>query len=490
MNIESKFVPLFSLFTVCVAGNINYAKSQTPNVVIIFTDDLGYADVGCFGAKGFQTPNLDSFAAEGVRFTDFTVASSVSTPSRAALLTGCYPKRVGVTTVFFPEGPANTKDKANLGLNPKEETIAEMLKEKGYATACVGKWHLGHMAEFMPMKQGFDYFYGLPYSNDMRPENKPEYPPLTLMEDEKIIADVGADQSMLTRNYTEKSIDFIRKNKNKPFFLYLAHSMPHVPLFASEKFKGSSPSGLYGDVIQEIDWSVGQVLQALREEGLDDNTLVIFTSDNGPWLLRQDEAGSALPLRDGKMSVFEGGYRVPCIIRYPPLLPKGRTSGAMISSIDILPTIAELTNAELPDLKIDGKSLVPLFKDKELDYIVHDTLYYFLWDKLMAVRTGDWKLILPHEGTNLIQDENGRAVCNQVKVPLSLFNLKNDISERNNLIDKDTIIAKQLYQKAIVFDKILNTEIRPCGHAAESDETSIHQRTQEVMNKNMDVYLR
>lgn len=459
-----KFVFLIGFFFQASFSFCYNELMKSPNIVIIFSDDQGYSDLGCYGAKGFETPHIDMLAKQGIRFTDFTVASSVCTPSRAALLTGCYPTRIGITTVFFPDGPAKTKGKSALGLNPDEETIAEMLKKKGYSTACIGKWHLGHKLDFLPMNQGFDYFYGLPYSNDMRPQNKPEYPPLPLMENYKVLAHVGEDQSMLTKNYTQKSVEFIKNNKDKPFFLYLAHTMPHIPIFASKDFIGSSKVGLYGDVIQEIDWSVGQVMQTIKEEGLEKNTLVIFTSDNGPWLLRyKDGAGSALPLRDGKMSSFEGGYRVPCIMKYPPLLAKGNTCDIMISAIDILPTLAELTGAELPKKKIDGKSLVPIFRDKMLNTEIHDTLYYFLWNEIRAVRTGKWKLILPHKGTNLIQDKDGLPIDNLGEVPLSLFNLDNDIGEKKNLFNDEELITNHLLQQAHKFDSILKTEIRPCG---------------------------
>jgi len=283
------------------------SSGRKPNFVIIFTDDQGYADVGCFGAKGFATPNLDRMAAEGTKFTDFYSAAPVCSPARAALLTGCYPRRVSIPRVLFPRD--------NIGLNPEEITIAELLKKRGYATACIGKWHLGHLPQFLPTSQGFDYYFGLPYSNDMSP--------LPLIEGNQAI-EHDPDQNTLTQRYTEKAVDFITKNKDRPFFLYLPHTMPHVPLGVSENFKGKSARGLYGDVIMEIDWSVGKILQTLKKLNLDEQTLVIFTSDNGPWLSKGKHGGKADPLRDGKFSTYEGGMRMPCIMRWPGKIPPAK----------------------------------------------------------------------------------------------------------------------------------------------------------------------
>ncbi|MGC9034989.1 MAG: sulfatase family protein, partial [Verrucomicrobiia bacterium] len=292
---------LYVLFTVSV--NL-IAAEKPPNIIIIFADDLGYADVVCYGAKGLKTPNIDRLAKEGIRFTDFYVAQPVCSASRAALLTGCYPNRIGISGALSPS--------SKIGINQNEITLAELLKQKGYATAIIGKWHLGHHSQFLPTRHGFDEYFGLPYSNDMwplHPEAKPgTYPPLPLYENETIInPNVSPrDQEQLTTQYTERAVRFIEKNKNRPFFLYLAHSMPHVPLYVSDKFKGKSKIGLYGDVIMEIDWSVGQILEAIKRNNLDDNTLIIFTSDNGPWLSYGNHAGKAAPLREGKGTVFEG----------------------------------------------------------------------------------------------------------------------------------------------------------------------------------------
>ncbi|HOV32527.1 MAG TPA: sulfatase [Candidatus Hydrogenedens sp.] len=284
----------------------NTSKQKYPqNFVLILIDDMGYGDLSCYGNSQYTTPNLDQMAKEGIRFTDFYACAPMCTPTRASVLTGCYPLRVGLPRVLA--------NKSMEGINPQEITLAEMLKQKDYRTACFGKWHLGHLPPFLPTHHGFDEFYGLPYSNDMGPdEDAPNAPPLPLIEGDKVI-ETNPDQSKLTTAYTERAIDFIKRNKGNPFFLYLPHSMVHVPIHVSERFKNKSGAGLYGDVVQEIDWSVGEILKSLRDTGLDENTLVIFTSDNGPWLLYGNHGGSAGKLRCGKNTTFEGGMRVPCI---------------------------------------------------------------------------------------------------------------------------------------------------------------------------------
>ena len=344
----------FFLFFVLNACNPPQNKNpEQPNVIIIFTDDQGYQDVGCFGSPDIETPHLDQMAREGLKLTDFYAAQAVCSASRAALLTGCYPNRLGIHGAFMP----NSKK----GLNLSEVTIAEMLKAIGYKTAIYGKWHLGDHPDFLPDKQGFDDYYGIPYSNDMWPYHPQQGPifdfgPLPLYNNSTII-DTLEDQSSLTTEITERSVGFIEQNKENPFFLYIAHPQPHVPLFVSEKFKGKSKRGLYGDVIMEIDWSVGQVLQALDTHELEENTLVIFTSDNGPWLSYGDHSGSALPLREGKGTALEGGQREPCIIQYPGKLEAGKEIDIPMMTIDLLPTIAEITGAALPENNIDGKSV-------------------------------------------------------------------------------------------------------------------------------------
>lgn len=381
--------------------------ARLPNFVIIFTDDQGYADVGCFGAKGFATPNLDRMAKEGRRFTNFHVAQPVCSASRAALLSGCYPNRIGIHGALGP--------KSKHGIHEDEVSIAELLKQRGYATGMAGKWHLGDAPQFLPTRHGFDEYLGLPYSNDMWPYH-PEakagtYPPLPLIEGDKAInANVThEDQCQLTTQYTERAVKFIEKNKDRPFFFYLAHSMPHVPLHVSGKFKGKSQQGLYGDVIMEIDWSVGEVLAALRNHGLDDNTFVIFTSDNGPWLSYGNHAGSADPLREGKGTCWEGGTRVPCIMRWPGRIPADSVCKDPLMTIDIFPTIAKLIGAELPKHRIDGLDVWPLIAGEPGARNPH-TAYFFYYEQsqLQAVWDGRWKLQFPHTYRTLGGKPGGR----------------------------------------------------------------------------------
>jgi arylsulfatase A-like enzyme len=409
------------------AGQVNKTDSaDRPNFIVIFTDDQGYQDVGCFGSPSIETPNLDRMADEGAKFTDFYVAASVCSPSRAALLTGCYPPRVGVTRVLFPRD--------NIGLNPDEITIADVLKTQGYATACVGKWHLGHLRPFLPTRQGFDYYFGLPYSNDMWPPQSGKYPALPLIEGESPV-ELNPDQRLLTKRYTAKSIEFIRRNRRRPFFLYLAHTMPHVPLFVSDAFAGKSKRGLYGDVIMEIDWSVGQILKALKSLGLDERTLVVFTSDNGPWLSKNDRGGSALPLRDGKFSTYEGGMRVPCIMRWPGKIEAGGVCSEIASTIDLLPTFAELCGAELAaDHIIDGKDISVLMT-RPGARTPHEAFYYYGGERLGAVRSGDWKLVLERKKK-------------KETVPAGLYNLEDDISEQHDVSTEHPDVVARLSKLA------------------------------------------
>ncbi len=381
------------------------AQKQTPNIVLIFMDDMGYSDLSCFGASQYRTPNLDRMAAEGMRFTQFYSAQAVSSASRAGLMTGCYPNRVGIRGALSPASPE--------GLNPDEETIPELLKQKNYKSAAIGKWHLGHHIQFLPLQQGFDQYFGLPYSNDMWPvfydgsRNIPEkyrqklnYPELPLIEGNKAIRQIKTldEQAQLTTMYTEKAVDFINKNKSRPFFLYLAHSMPHVPLAVSDKFKGKSEQGLYGDVMMEIDWSVGEVIKALEKNGLTKNTLVIFTSDNGPWLNYGNHAGTTGGLREGKGSSYEGGQKVPCIMKWPGHIPAGIVCNKLASTIDILPTLAAITCSNLPKKKIDGVNILPLMLGNFEATPRNEFLYYYRDNQLEAVRKGQWKLVFDHHG--------------------------------------------------------------------------------------------
>lgn len=409
-------------------------NDQKPNVIIIFTDDQGYQDLGCFGSPDIQTPYLDKMAKEGIKLTDFYAAQAVCSASRAALLTGCYPNRVGIHGAFMPD--------SKKGLNPSETTMAEMLKGNGYATGMFGKWHLGDHPDFMPNNQGFDAYFGIPYSGDMWPLHPEQgtvfnFGPLPLFDNETII-DTLTDQSSLTTQITERSIDFIKKNKDKPFFLYIAHPQPHVPLYVSDKFKGKSPRGLYGDVIMEIDWSVGQVLEALKRYELDDNTLVIFTSDNGPWLNYGEHSGSALPLREGKGTALEGGQREPCVVLFPGKIKPGRTLNTPMMTIDLLPTIAEVTGSELPDNKIDGKSIWNIWTG-ETDESPHEAYYfYYKVNELHGVRYGKWKLYFPHSYRSLNGREGGKGGLpvkydNNTIDQIELYDLSNDISESEDV---------------------------------------------------------
>ncbi|NLE38316.1 MAG: sulfatase [Pirellulaceae bacterium] len=417
-----------------------------PNVVIIFTDDQGYEDVGCFGSPDIKTPHLDRMAAEGMRFTDFHVAAPMCSASRIALLTGCYPQRVGIRGVLFPE--------ANIGINASELTLAEIFKQRGYATAAVGKWHIGSRPEFLPTRHGFDEYFGLPYSNDMEPRNtyraKP-YPPLPLLQGEKPI-EHNPDQSQLTTRYTEYAVDFIERNKDRPFFLYLPHSMPHVPLYVSDKHKDTSPRGLYGDVIQEIDWSVGQILDALKRLNLDEKTLVVFTSDNGPWLIYgREHGGSAGPLREGKGTAFEGGFRVPCIMRWPGTIPAGATCNEMAATIDLLPTLAKRIGVELPaDRIIDGRDIGPLLTGQNGDGLPHKDYAYYVVNRLDAVRSGPWKLHFPHpyQHVTVPGKDARRGTAEQRRIGLSLFNLEDEVGETTNVADQHPEVVERLKKLA------------------------------------------
>lgn len=428
--------------TGCMEAVRKRNENPAPNFVIIFTDDQGYADVGCFGAERLETPNLDRMAAEGVRFTDFYVAAASCTPSRAALMTGCYPQRVGLPHVLGPN--------AKIGINSEERTIAEILKPLGYATACYGKWHLGHHPQFLPMRHGFDDYFGLPYSNDMwphHPERPGGYPDLPLIEGEKII-EYNPDQTQLTTWYTERAVKFIEANKDRPFFVYLPHSMVHVPLFVSNKFKGKSKKGLFGDVVMEIDWSVGQILSTLKRLHIDRQTLVIFSSDNGPWLSYGDHAGSARPLREGKGTTFDGGQREPTIMRWPCKIPAGLVCKEAASTMDILPTLARLAGVELPERTIDGKDIWPLISGQTGARSPHEAFFYYNGWALEAVRSGKWKLHLPHGYRTLAGRPGGSGGIpvkyERGKIGMALFDLENDISEQNDVSAEHPDAVKRL----------------------------------------------
>ena len=411
-------------------------QPQLPNIIIFFTDDQGYADVGCFGAEGFETPHVDKLASEGVRFTDFYVPATVCTPSRAGLLTGKYPKRVGLhEAVLFPY--------SENGLSPEEYTMAEMLHDRGYTTACIGKWHLGHTDKFMPNNQGFDYFFGVPYSNDMDnyyyKRQDFQSPPLPLYRNRELIEE-GPDQSYLTKRYTEEAIRQIKGHKDQPFFIYLAHNMPHLPLHASPAFLGKSEKGLYGDVIMELDWSVGEIVKTLKEEGIYDNTLFIFTSDNGP------RVGSAKPLRGLKAETWEGGQRVPCIMAWPDVLPAGKTCMELVSTLDLYPTFAKITGTEIPDdLTLDGIDIGELLQNPESTRLQERPFYFYARNgEAEAVRLGKWKL---HIKKSIGWDAGEKGVF-----PVSLYNLHEDIEEQKNVADQYPNVVKKLANLINEFD--------------------------------------
>ncbi len=444
---------LFSLFSLFFLSSAALADTGKPNVVVIFMDDMGYADVGCFGAQGYETPNIDRLAKEGRKLTNFHVAQAVCSASRTALLTGCYPNRIGIHGALGPQ--------SKHGIHADEMTLAEVVKQKGYATAAVGKWHLGHLPPFLPTKHGFDEYYGLPYSNDMwpyHPEAKKAFPALPMVENDQIVdADVTAeDQTHLTTDYTQKAVSFIERSKDKPFLLYLAHSMVHVPLFVSDKFKGKSGKGLFADVMMEVDWSVGQVLDTLDKNGLTDNTWVIFTSDNGPWLSYGDHAGSSGPLREGKGTAWEGGTRVTGLMRWPGQIPAGTTSDAMMMTIDILPTLAARIGADLPKHPIDGKDVWPLIVGGPEVKNPHDCYaFYYEQNQLQAISTGDgqWKLHLPHQYRSMGDQPKATGGTpgkyKQVKITeLELYDLYTDISESKNVAAQNPEIVSQLQAKA------------------------------------------
>jgi len=426
----------------------NDVTLRPPNIILIFTDDQGYRDVGVFGSA-IKTPNLDTLAKQGARLTNFYAAQAVCSASRAGILTGCYPNRIGIHGALGP--------KSKKGINSSETTIAEMLKSKGYQTAIFGKWHLGHLAEFMPTKHGFDEFFGIPYSNDMWPFHPQQgkifdFPPLPLYENEKVV-DTLVDQTDLTVQITDKSVDFIERNQNNPFFMYVAHPQPHVPLFVSERFKGKSKQGLYGDVIMELDWSVGQILESLQANGISKNTLVIFTSDNGPWLSYGNHAGSAYPLREGKGTAWEGGQREPFIAYYPDHIPAGTVIEAPVMAIDLMPTMAAVSGAELPKTKIDGKSAWPVLQGKTKESPQEAYFFYYRVNELHAVRYGRWKLYFPHRYRTMDGQEPGQdgkpGIYRQESLDkMALYDLNNDIGETENVLEQNPEIVKKIIQIA------------------------------------------
>lgn len=442
MTLIPERIVAFAIFILIATAGVAQKRSQKPNFIIILTDDQGYGDLGCYGHPTIKTPNIDKMATEGQKWTSFYVAANVCTPSRSAVLTGRLPIRTGMCSdkrwVLFPDSDG--------GLPQYELTVAEALKGAGYATAAIGKWHLGHLPEYLPTNNGFDYYYGIPYSNDMDKDPsvarkeaflnpKVEYFRVPLMRNTEII-ERPADQNTITRRYTAEAVNYISQHKKKPFFLYFAHSFPHVPLFASNDFKGRSERGLYGDVIEEIDWSVGEILKTLKKEGLDKNTYVIFTSDNGPWVVFDEQGGSAGSLFGSKGTSYEGGMRVPGIFWGPGNVKPGVVS-KIGSTLDLLPTFAKLAGITLPEDRVyDGYDLTPVLKGKEGD--PRNEMYFYHTTRLFAARKGDYKLYFY---------KNNPAGYPEKLEPLEkyqLFNLQHDPSERFDVADKHPEIVQEI----------------------------------------------
>ncbi len=427
--------------------SISMFAEKPTNFVIIYLDDVGYGDIALTGAIGFSTPNIDKMASGGVFFSHYYSPQAVCSASRAGLLTGCYPNRVG-----FHGALDHT---AKTGINASEETIADVLKKKGYATAAYGKWHLGHYKQFLPVHHGFDEYFGIPYSNDMWPNHPTTgkyYPPLPMIEGDEVV-ETNPDQSKFTAEFTERAISFIKKNRKNPFFVYLAHPMAHVPLFVSDKFKGKSKQGLYGDVMEEIDWSVGQIMKTLKELDLEENTLFIFTSDNGPWINYGNHAGSTGGLREGKGTTYEGGQRVPCLMYWKGVISPGTVNNNLISGIDILPTIAEIAGAPLPQKKIDGVSILSLLKGETNESPRKSFYYYYRNNNLEAVQDGQWKLVFPHKGSTYVGFEPGKdglpgKVNENFEVEGGLYDLRRDPGERYDVIQFYPEIVRKLEKLA------------------------------------------
>lgn len=407
-------------FSCAVAAPV---KSEKPNFIFIYMDDMGYADVSCYGETRWTTPNIDALAAEGIKFTDCYSASSLSSPSRAGFLTGRYPVRMGIQGVFFPD--------SYTGMQPEEVTMAEVLKTQGYATSCIGKWHLGSREKFLPLQQGFDEYFGIPYSNDMGAQ-------VYLRGNE--VEEFHIDINNVTKKYTEEAIDYIRRKADQPFFLFLAHTMMHVPIYVSEEFAGKSRAGIYGDAVLEVDWSVGKIMETLRELRLDDNTMVVFTSDNGPWLQEGPLGGRALPLREGKMTAYDGGVRVPCIAYWKGQI-KPIENTDVVSLLDWFPTVAHLSGGILPEVQLDGYNITGVLK-RNGKRASEDYAYFRNNRDITDYRSGDWKISIPAPG---IKGNFWRASTEAHDT--LLFNLRGDIGERYNVYHKYPEKAKEILRK-------------------------------------------
>lgn len=402
------------------AAGLAAQTSRPPNIVVIFADDLGYGDVGCQGSR-IRTPAIDRLAAEGVRFTHGITANPVCSPSRAGLLTGRYPTRGGVPSVFFPRDEQ--------GMNLDEQTLAGLLKTRGYRTACVGKWHLGHHKPWLPTSRGFDQYFGIPYSNDMKPT--------WLMRDTEVIEE-DANQATLTRRYTEEAVRFIETAGREPFFLYLPHTFPHIPLYASEQFRGKSRHGIYGDVVEELDWSVEQVMAALGRQKVDRNTLVLFSSDNGPWY-----QGSSGGLRGRKGMTWEGGVRVPFIARWPERIPRGRVCHSLVSTLDLVPTVSKLAGAPQPAKPLDGIDILPLLTGQRAE-MEREPLLYFMGRALHAARWGNWKLHLARHNAEMYSANPPAGRMSLLLAQPELYNLELDPDESCDVAPENPEVVRRI----------------------------------------------
>ncbi|QDV23319.1 sulfatase family protein [Aureliella helgolandensis] len=461
-------VRIASCFFALLSTGVAVAAPPHPNIVLIFTDDLGYGDIACFSETRIRTPNIDSLAKQGTQFTDFYVAQAVCSASRAALMTGCYANRVGMAGALNHTSPT--------GINPQEELLPEILQAHGYATGMFGKWHLGLPPFFSPLKNGFDEWLGIPYSNDntkYHPVLADSMPPLPLYDGNQQqgdrIVETDMDQALFTRRLTERAVEFIERNQTQPFFLYVPHVMPHVPIFASDQFRGQSNFGLYGDVIEEIDWSVGQIVETIDRLGLTDNTLVIFSSDNGPFLSYGSHAGSPGKLREGKLTTFEGGVRVPTIMRWPGKIPTDRSCSTPLMTVDLLPTVCQLIGAELPSAPLDGVDVGHVLRGDAEPGVPHESLAFYSGTELQAIRSGKWKLHFPHKyltpredlrtdgkpagygkltpksitesGVEGIASRHGYRVAD---LPLSLYDLEADPGEQQDVSSEHPQVVKRL----------------------------------------------
>ena len=464
MKLISFFLALFLI--------LSCSQEKPPNVIFILTDDQGYGDIGIYGAKDIETPHLDELARNGAYFTSYYATQPVCSASRASIMTGAYSDRIGIHNAYSPG--------SKVGLNPEEATIAELLKASGYNTAAYGKWHLGDAPKFLPRNHGFDEFYGILYSNDMWPQHPQQgtvfdFPDIELYENETPIR-VLKDQTFLTQALTDKAISFIKRNKDNPFFLYLPHPQPHVPLFVSDSKRNTQKRGLYGDVIHEIDSSVGQILETLKENELEQNTIIIFTSDNGPWLSYGGHSGSSGIYREGKGTNWEGGHRVPAIVYFPKRIESNTRIDLPAMGIDWLPTLTDFTGSSLPEKKIDGESLVPLLTKMTSEAPHENFFFYYRTNELHAVRHKNWKFYVPHTYRSLngkVGTNDGYPIpydMNEIETPV-LFNLETDPEENRDVASENPELVAKISKIAdsirhVLGDRLTGvkgSEVRPVG---------------------------